>query len=221
MPNRLTLALHKRIMTRKRIWSPLEPFFLTYEINGQVYSRTYSPTNYKYNELAQSFDPRIPGVYFNPDSVPPLVLRKQPDLVLVDQLQQSYIDSKPAPPNVGPVQSTASDQSQTAGALPSNSDLIRAYFDNFIVGTSSRALYPLSLIVKTVNVEADDNNAGNIWVSGTSGNVAGLGQKLVKGQSISFGDLNIPKKYVDLSSIFVIGETVTDKVYVTAQIVNV
>jgi hypothetical protein len=87
-----------------------------------------------------------------------------------------------------------------------------------LVGTNSTPVSTTITQARRVTILADANNTGVIWISTAQNTPAGQGFPLVAGAAKDFGSPTMTDKYVNLTSLYIIGTASSDAVEVAVEI---
>jgi len=86
------------------------------------------------------------------------------------------------------------------------------------VGTNSTPVSTTVTQARRVTILADSNNTGVIWINTAPNSPAGQGFPLIAGAAKDFGSPTLTDKYVNLTSLYVIGTASSDTIEVAVEI---
>jgi len=116
-----------------------------------------------------------------------------------------------------PVAQIGQTQPQAQPTQPQKTQLqIQTY--KLLVGTNSTPVSTTITQARRVTILADSNNTGVIWISTAPNTPAGQGFPLIAGAAKDFGSPTLTDKYVNLTSLYVIGTASSDTIEVAVEI---
>jgi len=116
-----------------------------------------------------------------------------------------------------PVAQIGQTQPQAQPQQPQKTQLqIQTY--KLLVGTTSTPVSTTITQARRVTILADSNNTGVIWISTAPNSPAGQGFPLIAGAAKDFGSPTLTDKYVNLTSLYVIGTASSDTIEVAVEI---
>lgn len=210
--------LRQRERSLERTWTPFSANVLVYNISGTIYTRTYPKLVIDYNDVLDNNDPIPVGFKFNPIPDPPLVpITPEITFNTVPAQNLFALDQVP-PPAILLVQ--GSQNAPIGQPIPTTipiPQLLNEGIIDILVGTGSKPAYATSFLARHILIIADKNNTGTVYVSTALNTPAGAGVPLDAGMFDEMGDPTLEVRKVDLSTIFLIGTNVNDKVHLQVE----